>query len=141
MVLSLRAKTVQIGQFIGARSDFIPEPICKRLVLLQDKVRPACDTFLIAALQLSNCRALCLVEYHRWFWRMSAYRLRSCTRISHNAPTYVQVPPMTQAQTRAVIEGELGGTALEQAFSWIDLTEPIGSATIAQVLCQATSGN
>ena len=32
----------QVGQFIGTRADFIPEPICKKLSLLQDKVRPIC---------------------------------------------------------------------------------------------------
>lgn len=31
---------LQVGQFIGTRADFIPEPICKMLSLLQDKVRP-----------------------------------------------------------------------------------------------------
>lgn len=30
---------MQVGQFIGTRSDFIPEPICRRLSLLQDQVR------------------------------------------------------------------------------------------------------
>ena len=29
---------MQIGQFIGTRADFVPEPICKKLSLLQDKV-------------------------------------------------------------------------------------------------------
>jgi hypothetical protein len=28
----------QVGQFIGTRSDFIPQPICERLSLLQDQV-------------------------------------------------------------------------------------------------------
>lgn len=30
--------SLQIGQFIGTRADFVPEPICKKLSLLQDKV-------------------------------------------------------------------------------------------------------
>ena len=30
--------SMQIGQFIGTRADFVPEPICKKLSLLQDKV-------------------------------------------------------------------------------------------------------
>ena len=32
--------SMQIGQFIGTRADFVPEPICKKLALLQDKVPP-----------------------------------------------------------------------------------------------------
>ena len=70
---------LQTGQFIGARGDFVPEQICRRLALLQD-----------------------------------------------------QVPPMPPAQAREVIEDELG-MPLEQAFEWIDLEEPLGSASISQV--------
>ncbi len=33
-----RILSMQIGQFIGTRADFVPEPICKKLSLLQDKV-------------------------------------------------------------------------------------------------------
>ncbi len=69
----------QTGQFIGARSDFVPEQICRRLALLQD-----------------------------------------------------QVPPMPAQQAREVIEDELG-MPLEEAFEWIDLEEPLGSASISQV--------
>jgi hypothetical protein len=34
------AAAVQAGQFIGARADFVPEQICAKLCLLQDKVPP-----------------------------------------------------------------------------------------------------
>ena len=45
----------------------------------------------------------------------------------------LQVPPMPASQARAVIEEELGGLPLEEVFEWIDLDEPLGSASIAQV--------
>ena len=45
----------------------------------------------------------------------------------------LQVPPMPASQARAVIEEELGGLPLEEVFDWIDLDEPLGSASIAQV--------
>lgn len=44
----------------------------------------------------------------------------------------VQVPPMPAAQAREVIERELG-VPLEAVFEWIDLDEPLGSASISQV--------
>lgn len=31
---------LQAGQFIGARADFVPEQICRKLCLLQDQVPP-----------------------------------------------------------------------------------------------------
>ena len=40
---------------------------------------------------------------------------------------------MPASQARAVIEEELGGLPLEEVFDWIDLEEPLGSASIAQV--------
>lgn len=40
---------------------------------------------------------------------------------------------MSAEQTRSVIEKELGGAKLEQVFEWIDLEEPLGSASLAQV--------
>jgi predicted unusual protein kinase regulating ubiquinone biosynthesis (AarF/ABC1/UbiB family) len=46
----------------------------------------------------------------------------------------VQVPPMPAQQARSVIEEELGGVPLEEVFEWIDLEQPLGSASIAQVL-------
>lgn len=36
--IDLRGFYLKVGQFLGARVDFIPEPICRRLSLLQDKV-------------------------------------------------------------------------------------------------------
>jgi predicted unusual protein kinase regulating ubiquinone biosynthesis (AarF/ABC1/UbiB family) len=30
----------QAGQFLGARADFVPDQICRRLALLQDRVPP-----------------------------------------------------------------------------------------------------
>ena len=44
---------------------------------------------------------------------------------------------MPPAQTRAVIEGELGAP-LEEVFNWIDM-KPIGSASISQVCGQDLS--
>lgn len=41
---------------------------------------------------------------------------------------------MPAQQTRSVIEEELGGVLLEEVFEWIDLEQPLGSASIAQVL-------
>ena len=32
---------LQLGQFFAARAEFVPEPICRRLSLLHDQVRPA----------------------------------------------------------------------------------------------------
>ena len=40
---------------------------------------------------------------------------------------------MPPAQTRSVLERELGGTRLEEVFEWIDLETPLGSASISQV--------
>ena len=44
---------------------------------------------------------------------------------------------MPASQARAVIEEELGGLPLEEVFEWIDLDEPLGSASIAQVLLRS----
>ena len=41
---------------------------------------------------------------------------------------------MPPDQTRKVIERELGGVSLEDVFEWIDLEQPLGSASISQVL-------
>ena len=38
--VDMRGFYLKGGQFLGARSDFIPLPICKRLALLQDQVPP-----------------------------------------------------------------------------------------------------
>ena len=51
----------------------------------------------------------------------------------------LQVPPMPASQARAVIEEELGGLPLEEVFDWIDLNEPLGSASIAQVRVPCSS--
>lgn len=54
---------------------------------------------------------------------------------THHSPSpmaYHQVPPMPAEQARAVIERELGAP-LEAVFEWIDLDEPLGSASISQV--------
>ena len=40
---------------------------------------------------------------------------------------------MSAAQTRLVIENELGAQNMSEVFSSIDLDKPLGSATIAQV--------
>lgn len=80
LCVDLRGFYLKAGQFLGARGDFVPEQICRKLSLLHD-----------------------------------------------------QVPPMPADQVRAVIESELGGISLDQAFEWIDLDSPLGSASISQV--------
>lgn len=40
LCISLRGFYLKAGQFIGARGDFVPAPICKRLARLQDQVPP-----------------------------------------------------------------------------------------------------
>ncbi len=80
LCVDLRGFYLKAGQFLGARGDFVPEQICRKLSLLHD-----------------------------------------------------QVPPMPAAQVRAVIEEELGGVPMDQVFEWIDLENPLGSASISQV--------
>ena len=46
----------------------------------------------------------------------------------------MQVPPMSPQRVREVLQGELGGTPIEDVFEWLDLDKPLGSASIAQVL-------
>ena len=58
----------------------------------------------------------------------------TCLTAATGIVTIVQVPPMPASQARAVIEEELGGLPLEGVFEWINLDEPLGSASIAQVL-------
>jgi predicted unusual protein kinase regulating ubiquinone biosynthesis (AarF/ABC1/UbiB family) len=80
LCVDLRGFYLKAGQFLGARGDFVPEQICRKLSLLHD-----------------------------------------------------QVPPMPAAQVRAVIEEELGNVPMDQIFEWIDLDNPLGSASISQV--------
>jgi len=40
LCVSLRGFYLKTGQFIGARGDFVPEPVCRRLAVLQDRVPP-----------------------------------------------------------------------------------------------------
>ena len=40
MCIKLRGFYLKSGQFIGSRGDFVPEPICRKLSLLCDKVPP-----------------------------------------------------------------------------------------------------
>ncbi|KAL4431977.1 hypothetical protein ABPG77_000244 [Micractinium sp. CCAP 211/92] len=79
LCVGLRGFYLKTGQFLGARGDFVPEQICRKLSLLHD-----------------------------------------------------QVPPMPAEQARVVIERELGAP-LESVFEWIELEEPLGSASISQV--------
>jgi predicted unusual protein kinase regulating ubiquinone biosynthesis (AarF/ABC1/UbiB family)/LysM repeat protein len=80
LCVSLRGFYLKAGQFIGARGDFVPEPVCRRLALLQDKV-----------------------------------------------------PPMPAAQAARVLRRELQVDDLSRVFEWIDLEEPLGSASVSQV--------
>lgn len=105
----------QTGQFIGARGDFVPEQICRKLSLLHDQVR-----------------CLCI-----WFGRGSRRRRCHCAvdLKSQHVMCTLQVPPMPAQQARQVIEKELGAP-LDAVFEWIELEEPLGSASISQVsLC------
>ena len=43
------------------------------------------------------------------------------------------VPPMRAAEVEALLLHELGLERLSDMFEWVDLAEPLGSATIAQV--------
>ncbi len=52
---------------------------------------------------------------------------------SHLCLLLAQVPPMSAEQARACIEHELGVSDLAEVFEWIDLEEPLGSASISQV--------
>ena len=40
---------------------------------------------------------------------------------------------MPVAQARQVLQQELGSVPLEDVFEWIDLEQPLGSASVAQV--------
>ena len=44
----------------------------------------------------------------------------------------LQVPPMAPDQVKQVIEKQLG-KPIDEVFAWIDLANPLGSASIAQV--------
>lgn len=44
-----------------------------------------------------------------------------------------RVPPISEAQIRKVLEEELGGKRIQEMFHDIDLSVPIGSASICQV--------
>lgn len=80
LCVELRGFYLKAGQFLGARGDFVPEQICRKLSLLHDRV-----------------------------------------------------PPMPASQVRSVVEAELGGVPLDAVFEWIDLENPLGSASISQV--------
>lgn len=45
----------------------------------------------------------------------------------------LQVPPMPPERTEHVIKQELGVNDLGELFDWIDLEQPLGSASISQV--------
>ena len=47
----------QAGQFIGSRADFVPEPMCRKLSLLCDKVRHSPRGVLKAKAKSSSCRS------------------------------------------------------------------------------------
>ncbi|GIL83202.1 hypothetical protein Vretifemale_12058 [Volvox reticuliferus] len=51
LCISLRGFYLKAGQFIGSRSDFVPEQICRKLALLCDKVPPMSADTTRAALQ------------------------------------------------------------------------------------------
>ncbi|KAG2436133.1 hypothetical protein HYH02_011642 [Chlamydomonas schloesseri] len=80
LCIALRGFYLKAGQFIGSRSDFVPEQICRKLTLLCDKV-----------------------------------------------------PPMSATATKAALQRELGVQDLGLLFEWIDLEQPLGSASISQV--------
>ncbi len=51
-----------------------------------------------------------------------------------------QVPPMPPARVAEVLQKELGGVPLDAVFEWIDLEQPLGSASIAQVSFERGGG-
>lgn len=46
---------------------------------------------------------------------------------------FYQVPPMSPEATKSILVKELGIRDLSEVFEWIDLEQPLGSASIAQV--------
>ena len=38
---------LQLGQFFAARAEFVPEPICRKLSLLHDRVNPLLDCIIL----------------------------------------------------------------------------------------------
>eukprot|EP00892_Ulva_mutabilis_P003004 jgi/Ulvmu1/12704/UM095_0008.1 len=80
LCIDLRGFFLKVGQFIGARSDFVPEGVCAHLRKLQD-----------------------------------------------------EVPPMPPDEAEAILKQELRVSKLSTVFEWIDLENPLGSASIAQV--------
>ncbi|KAL3146246.1 hypothetical protein ABBQ32_002949 [Trebouxia sp. C0010 RCD-2024] len=79
LAVDLRGFYLKVGQFLGARGDFVPLPVCQQLSCLHD-----------------------------------------------------QVPPMAPDKVKQVIEKQLG-KPIDEVFAWIDLANPLGSASIAQV--------
>ncbi|KAL6745164.1 hypothetical protein V8C86DRAFT_3151556, partial [Haematococcus lacustris] len=51
LCIDLRGFYLKAGQFIGSRADFIPEPICRQLTQLCDKVPPMSEGAALQALQ------------------------------------------------------------------------------------------
>ena len=54
---------------------------------------------------------------------------------AQNGIVRLKVPPMTPEKTKEVIEQRLG-KPIDEVFAWIDLEAPLGSASIAQVICK-----
>lgn len=52
----------------------------------------------------------------------------------------MQVPPLSADEVRAVVQRELGVSDLSEVFDWIDLEEPLGSASLAQVRAGGLGG-
>ena len=48
----------------------------------------------------------------------------------------VQVPPMSAQKAEAMLKKELHVQDVHEVFEWIDLDNPLGSASIAQVCCR-----
>ena len=88
--------------------------------------RRMCPSFLV-----SSSVQQCLNTQHACAWNTSRPTAPGWVVRSRCA---LQVPPMPPDQTRKVIERELGGVSLEDVFEWIDLEQPLGSASISQVL-------
>ena len=131
---------VQVGQFIGTRSDFIAEPICRRLSLLQDQVQPL-KAALICLLSWDHAHAAEARPYQlECFSRyLHGYKNNACVLCMHVVPPHylgtgmpIQVPPMSAEETRVILEAELG-LRLANIFDWINLDQPLGSASISQV--------
>lgn len=120
-------KIFQIQQFLQKRLPFLPKPSSNDTESAWHKLH-----------ELNSDRMLNLSLTMRGFYLKSGQFLG--TRHDFMPPEYTtklstlhdQVPPMSSEEVKEIIEKELDGS-INDYFSSINLEEPIGSASIAQV--------